>query len=83
MNSFNIAPVTSEEIAALIAKLQGQASVVSEAPNRWTVKGHGVTCVASYDEANQTLAVDVVSKPFYVGIGMIESQLKEQLGVPH
>ena len=48
----------------------------------WSIVGHGVTATASYVEANQILSVLVTSKPFYISIGMIESQLKEQLGVP-
>ena len=69
-----ITPVTPAQFEKLKAELATQAKVTAD-----TITGHGVTANYRYDATAQLLTVDVVKKPFYVPIGVIEGQLRESI----
>jgi hypothetical protein len=82
MNTFTVY-ATRDQIATLLDKLKaaGASVLADEGPDSWAISGHGVEAVAQYAEADQILQVSVIKKPWYVSIGVIESQLKNQLGM--
>jgi hypothetical protein len=78
MSTFIIDNVTQAQVDALRAKLAtDHDTAVTTSGDTSQIIGHGVTANAIYDGSR--LRVDVLKHPFYVPVGMIESQLRAAL----
>jgi hypothetical protein len=82
LTTFTYDQVTPETIKGLVTQLQAAGSHVTphDVPNWWTITGHGVTAVASYNPATLGLAVQVTSKPFFVPESFINTGILKALG---
>ena len=72
--------VSAAEIDALRVKLAANGATITPlSADDFRVSGHGVTTEAVYDPTALTLTITVISKPFYVSAGMIDSGIKTAL----
>jgi len=74
-----ITGVTQEKFDALKAKLVSTHQAEITGTTEGAITGHGVTAAYRYDEAAQTLSVDVQHHPFFIPVSAIESQLRQAL----
>jgi hypothetical protein len=71
--------VSETAFDALRARLLSTHQAEVTGTTQGTITGHGVTANYHYDNAGQTLSVDVIHHPFYIPVSTIESQLRDQL----
>jgi len=71
--------VTIAGFNALRTKLISTHQAEVTGTTEGAITGHGVTAAYRYDEAAQTLAVDVQHHPFFIPVSAIESQLRQAL----
>jgi len=76
LNSFTI-QAPPKAIPSLEAQLAANGFKATGTPDNMTIEGHGCHFAARYDSASQTLTIDVISKPFFIGMGMIQQKLKD------
>lgn len=71
--------ISSEKFEALRQKLIMSHQAEVTGTNEGRIVGHGVTANYRYDEAAQTLTVDVQHHPFFISVAVIEGRLREEL----
>jgi hypothetical protein len=72
-----ITGVSEATFSALRGQLLGNHQAEVTGTTQGTITGQGVTANYRYDNANQTLSVDVVHHPFFIPVAAVESQLRE------
>jgi hypothetical protein len=74
--------VTRVQAEAMLEELRkaGGTSVTKGAePDSYVITGHGVKVHAVYGDKEQAVAVEVISKPFFVSMDAIHSQIAKAL----
>jgi hypothetical protein len=71
-------PATLDQVKNLQSELASHGTSCSQdATGKYLISGHGISANATYD--GNVLSVNILHKPFYVSIDMIQNGIKDAL----